>query len=406
MKRAPILWLVAALVACERSAPTDPCDRDLACAVAGVDIAILDVEPQWTAAQDYDAALDMRVVQPGDEIEVEVLVMNRGTIDATRPATITGVLLQHERRLFASAQIEPLAVGERATYTLVFEMPAGPRFVQWQLVDPHPESVFRLEHDGYEDADASNDERAAGFEFLLDAPVLEFHLTGLPDTMLGQHAYPATLAVRNHSTRRAFAGGLEIAFCADYEYEIYCDGGILEQFSPMTIGAIPAGITLTLPVTLRPTKDALWYFDAFSTISVMVCQKADGPRACWRPGDFDQASAYDIAAAPDHALECEPPLVADGASFDVASALCSHIVGDRTWAVARFDPAPGHCWRAWFTSASSGQIAIHDPSLERLPYTTSLDCAIMEQDDEHLVIVRPATSGGAPAGSVRVERMD
>lgn len=404
-----LLPALALLAACDGGAPFDPCSLDLACNAAGIDIAILSVTPRWASHQDFDAGVGTRVVQPGDAIAVDVVVMNRGTIDATHPAELVGRARDTHHELIETVRVAPLDVGERATIRVTFELADGPRFRRWPEAIGAAVESFRLVHDGYEDADSANDARG-GFGFHVDAPVLELRLSGLPDTMLVQTTYGATLTVRNHSERRAFAGGLEVEFCALHlPLDLYCERGVTDAVSPATVGAVPAGGTRAQPVSIRLSRDALLRFDIASDVFVAACvERTPDERDCLPPADFDPSTDQAVVALPSLITDCDAPALADESLLVLADALCVHRLGsgDVVYAVAWFTAGAGECWRIDFVSASSGNVILRDAaSLSLLEHEPVLDCFRVERTGAQLVIVRPATPGGTPSGTLRLRRI-
>ena len=368
----------------------------------------MDVTPRWTEDQPYDASLDMHVVRPGDTIVVDVEIANRGTFAPEHAATLYGALVDVDVARLDSVTVAPLGVGERATYRLRFALPPGPRYVRFTgTSEVLPPSGFVLVHEGYVDEDDEND-AAPGINVHVDAPLLELRLTGLADTLRAQVADAATLHVTNHSQTRAFAGGLEVAFCALYAGEDYCQSGALESVSPVTIGPIAADAARTFPVSIRLEKDALWHFDVPSTVEVAPCVAAPaGGRDCLLPADFDPEAGYATVALPNLIVDCDAPQLAHLSFLDVTDAHCEHEAGvDRTYAVAWFEAAAGECWRAEFTTASSGTIGMRDADLLGLAvYEAGPACWRIARTGEQLVIVTPASAGSGPNGTLRLERV-
>jgi len=196
-----ILLLFPALTTCHDSAgPGDPCDRALACEVAGVDLFI----PQLlVVADEEDANTGLGIVDP-DSVDLQFSVANRG--DSVSPPAMLALLYGSVEKgaplVFTSAQagdtllvppLEPGAKHSRRITVGAWESADRPRHGEWYDNSSFAEAQLLLH-----DTDTTNNvQRSAKVHVRI--AVLEFELA-LPDSILTVNLpFAARLKISNVS---------------------------------------------------------------------------------------------------------------------------------------------------------------------------------------------------------------
>lgn len=397
---APLLLLVA----CESSpvANPDPCDSPHACEVPGVDIALLSVIPRWTAAQPYEAEADAHVVEAGDTIAIDVVVVNRGTVGASDSILVYTYFLDFQHFVSAAKKIAPLAVGAQTTVTLRFVVPEGVRWVK----EPGSSSIAdgSIAIDGAfvdEDVDPTN-HAGARLVYQPLVPILDVELFDFPDTMRTHQPYERVLEVTNRSPFVSFAGGEELVFCMSHLGHAYCEEGLVATHSPTTIGPVAARRTAEFFTVMEFTGESLWYFDSESYVRVNPCLPGAARPVCLHRAE--SGDDYDVVAIPDLTRECHTAALVPPDTLYAVQALCLGDGADQgtTHTIGVFRGRAGDCFR--ITRLGDGWTAsIKDMNLAVVPRDQAAGCHRLPRDGDYYLIAHAAGTSNPAGGIIAIE---
>lgn len=373
-----LLLLAALLSGCEDPAAPAACDAEFACEVEGLDIALLGVIPRWTAAQSYEDEVGAHVVEPGDTLAVDVLLVNRGTVAGTDSILVYGFFRDFQYFVSSGGLVRPLGVGERAFVELRFVVPPGPRWVIGsgaQLLAP---GTFAIDGDfEEEDVDPSN-HVGPPVAYHPRVPILDVAPLDLGDTMRTRVAYETTVEVANRSPFADFTGGLELVFCNTHPGHDYCESGALAAHSPLVVGPVAAGQTVAIEHVIEFTRTSVWYFDTPSAAFVNPCLQADAPRLCLHRADSEDDYAVVI---PSLAQECVTEPLSPPDTLRATESLClvTHGADQGTaHTIGVFGGLAGDCYRItrlgdeWSASVLDTDLALvpssGEPGMHCLPH--------------------------------------
>ena len=341
--------LVLSFAACNESGPTDPCSADFACQVSGQDLVVEAPAVLWPEAQPVDDVTGYRVVQPGDSLDVEVRVLNRG--DETSASADFVLFAEGEPSDVLEATVPALAPGAEYVDTLRV---AAPEF----LYNDRDTSFVRLVIESPdEDPVHANDEAASG-TFHVALPVLHAQVIA-PDSMRIGETYEISVTIENTGRHASLPAG-QIYFCL-FDFDAGCGvSGLGVPFGVSARPAIAAGDDWTWTGDVEiPVESSFW--EEPLDMSLNVCLAASGETVediadhlfgytCVR--DWTQ-----VTALPNPEATCS--VVAIAADTVVSSTLapdCANETG-QTWHVFRFDADAGVQYEVRLTG---GAIAIID----------------------------------------------
>lgn len=404
MNRNLALLPVFLLLACD-SSPVESagaCDADHACEVPGVDVALLSVIPRWTAAQPYEAEAGAHVVDPGDTLTVDVVLVNRGTADATDSILVYGFFRDFQHFVSAAKVIGPLAVGADSTVTLRFLVPEGVRWVRRPGSGEHAEGYFALDGDFEEDdVDPSNHEGARVLYQPL-APILDVELGDFPDTMGTHRAYERVVEVTNRSPFESYAGGDDLVFCMSHLGHGYCEAGLVATHSPTTIGAVPADETVEISHVMAFTGESLWYFDSESYVMVNPCLPGAQRPTCLHAAE--SGDDFDVVAIPNLTRECHTAALVPPDTLRAVDALCLGDGADQgtTYTIGVFTGQEGDCFRV--TRLGVGWTAsVKDANLALVPRDPTADCHRLPHDGDYYLIGYTVGTADPAGGIIAIE---
>lgn len=391
------------LAGCESSpvANPDPCDAEHACEVTGVDVALLSVIPRWTASQPYHDGPDAHVVEPGDTLVVDVVVVNRGTVEGTDSILVYGYFRDFQHFVSAARRIPPLEVGSTSTVTLRFAVPEGVRWVTEPWSISVAEGLFALDGVEDEDVDPSNHVGAA-VEYHPRAAILDVELFDFPDTMRTHRPYDRTIEVANRSEFVSYAGGDELSFCMNHLGHEYCENGVVASHSPTAIGPVGAERTAQFSTIMAFTGESLWHFASENHVMVEPCLPGAERLICLYHAD--SADDYDVVAIPDLTRECHTAALFPPDTLRAVDALC---LGDganegTAYTIGVFAGQAGDCYR--LSGVGDGWIAsLRHMNLAVVPFDHDADCLRLPGDGDYYLIAYSVGTSNPTGGIIAID---
>ena len=248
------------LLACSEST-TGPCDREPACEVDGIDLAIQDARVAWTTDQPVHPELGEHLVQPGDEVSLVVEIVNRG--DAVSEPQTGFIVAGLPVAEFAVPALGPGERHEAEVEIVAPSWPSSPRLqVEASFVERTGNGAWNL---------WEGDAVAANNNFVLPPIHLafpEFQLSiEAPDTVRALEPFHVTVDVDNLSVTTP-TDAFVIGFCL-FDLDVGCSedwpGFGLQEIVDLNL---EPGTHMSVTAAITMPAEASWLDDSLEGVLV------------------------------------------------------------------------------------------------------------------------------------------
>lgn len=391
-----------ALAACDGD-PSQPqptyCEETSDCDVSGVDLAIVEAAIRFDDDQPFREQVGAHVVEPGDEITVRTLVVNRGS----EPVGPLRLRVYEEVRFLelGDAPLETLNPGEERIVDIQFATPTVP---VW------PDTLVMLivhiadtSDWGYNDADTYNNFVYSRDELVYHplVPIISVEWNS-PDTVRALEQAMGSVEFRNWSPFVA-APPLEWHMC-------YVDDGVSCDDGPdgptINSNAIESGETEIAAAGFLVPATEIGIHNPADEVGAAICAYGGGDwvanRTCVRPWHL-------LWVRPNLEAACDPEVLTPPDSVAVGPDQVCYIDNNfERWHVAAFDAVAGSEYRLTVAGPTQLQTRVRDDATTEVAMAEGAAPAVFTAPHtrRYYLLTYLGIHGDVPEASISLDAVD